>query len=581
MSLEIITTPGKIRRFLVYDFEWIPGTLKMRICGVCDGKAYRHYPTVAKFLAGELTSRNRGSWFYAHAGGLADMQFVLEALVTDGSYEVKASFSGSSAIIVHVRKGNNSWHFVDSYWLLRDKLANIAKWIHMEKSGPAGEDDEEKVKEWYASVPMEQLVWYNENDCRILWHAIDAFENSLLELGGQLQMTLASCAMHLFRRAYLVNEIETSDAVNENSRLAYIASRVEVFRRNVDLTENARYYDINSSFPYAMTKPVPGNLLKTSTSLPDDALYIADVDIEVPENYLTPTPMRLGGRVYFPVGRWRGWFSNVDIRSLEGEGGRVLRVHEAMIFEPFTDLASYANDLYTKRKNAQTEMEKAVYKLLLNSLYGKFAESSAKDTLHINPNKTTLARLSPENMLFPGAWIEETIVDIPHMHVPISVHITAQARRTLFDFLAMSNDFHYCDTDGFSTCGIYSTGKELGDLKLEREMKNDDHPWEFVAPKVYRMGDKVKAKGFSLGWDEKKPAKKARAIKLFEDLIDNREIEVERMVRIRENFGKGRIMPTEAVIKKGLRGKMIPKRFTYPDGSTRPWHVDELRSMVK
>lgn len=569
--------PVKHRRFNVYDLEWVPGTLQVRIVGVFDGEEYRHYPNVKAFLRGELSSRNRGRWFYAHAGGLADVQFVLEALVQDGSFEVKASFSGSSAIIVHVRKGNNVWHFVDSYWLLRDKLANIAKVVHMEKSGPAGEDDwdDEQIKEWYASVPMEKLVWYNENDCRILWRAIDAFETTLLELGGQLQMTLASCAMQLFRRHYLTRTIDTADPINRSSKESYFASRVEVFRR--DITD-AHYYDINSSFPYAMTKPVPGNLIATTKRLPKgDSLYTADVEIEVPEHYLTPMPARLAGRVFFPVGRWRGWFTNVDIELLQEEGGRILKVHEVMVFEPFLDLAAYATDLYTRRKNATTELEKVVYKLLLNSLYGKFAESELKDSLHINPSVKTLARLNPEDMLFPGAWIETSTVAVPHMHVPISAHITAQARRTLYRFLSHSNDFHYCDTDGFSTTALYHTGPELGELKLEREIKEGF----FVAPKVYRLDDKVKAKGFSLGWDEKKQKKKERAIALFEDLVANREIEVERMVRIRENFGKGRIAPCEKIVKKGLRGTNLTKRFTYPDGSTRPWHIDEIKTALR
>jgi hypothetical protein len=578
MALDIITSPVRVRRFNVYDLEWKPGTLEVRIVGFFDGEHYRHYPTVKAFLRGELTSRNRGRWFYAHAGGLADVQFVLEALVEEGSYEVKASFSGSSAIIVHVKKGNNVWHFVDSYWLLRDKLANIGKVVGIEKAGPAGEDDwdDAQIKEWYASVSMEKLVWYNEIDCRILWTAIDRFETTLLELGGQLQMTLASCAMHLFRRHYLKHPIDTADSVNGNSKFSYFASRVEVF--DYRPIEDAYYFDINSSFPYAMTQPVPGNLLCTTKNLPDDALYTADVDVEVPENYLTPLPVRMGGRVFFPTGKWRGWFTNIDLELLQEEGGRILKVHEAMVFEPFMDLASYATDLYTLRKNAQSEMEKVVLKLLLNSLYGKFAESDLKDSLHINPSAKTLARLNPEDMLFPGAWIETRSVDVPHVHVPISSHITAQARRTLYRFLARSNDFHYCDTDGFSTRTVFNTGKELGDLKLEKETSKGE-VWNYVAPKVYRQGDKVKAKGFSLGYDEKKPKKKERAIARYEALVSNREIEVERMVRIRENFGKGRIAPCEKVIRKGLKGTSLTKRFAYPDGATRPWHIDELNAV--
>ena len=51
-----------------------------------------------------------------------------------GSWKIRASFSGSSAIIIHVAKGKNSWHFLDSYWLFRDALASIGKAIGIKRA---------------------------------------------------------------------------------------------------------------------------------------------------------------------------------------------------------------------------------------------------------------------------------------------------------------------------------------------------------------------------------------------------------------------------------------------------------------
>jgi len=141
MSLTVIKKARVVRQYLAYDFEWTPTVwrcrthgeqgcdckgkrrnLKLRMLGIYDGERYRCYADMRSFLAGELTHKNRGKWFYAHAGGLADFLFVLEEILAGTSYRVRASFSGASAIIIHVTRGKNSWHFIDSYWLLRDSL---------------------------------------------------------------------------------------------------------------------------------------------------------------------------------------------------------------------------------------------------------------------------------------------------------------------------------------------------------------------------------------------------------------------------------------------------------------------------
>lgn len=561
--ISVLTRPRRIRRYLVYDLEWVPHTLQIRMCGVYDGNRYRWYTSIAQFVANELTSQNRGKWFYAHAGGLADFQFVLENLLDSNDYQISASFSGSSAIIVHVRRGKNSWHFVDSYWLLRDSLRNIGKNIGIQKGNL------EQSEEWYATASIDELRDYNEIDCLILYRAIQWFEDVLLTLGGELKMTVASCAMDLFRRRFLRSDIATSMRVNDTIRDAYYASRVEVIERHC---QDSYYYDVNSSFPYAMTFPVPGDLIGTyNRRMPDYGLYFADVEVTIPDNHLPCIPIRTGGRLFFPTGRVRGWYSHVDIDLLLQTGGRIERVYESMAFEPRTDLRDYAKTIYDLRTKS-TGFETVVLKYVLNSLYGKFAESDIKKGMLINPETPQ----SMETMLLPGVFLVERRVPIPHMHVPISAFITAVARRTLYRFMGESSTVHYCDTDGFSTTDMYTDGTGLGALKLEKRVVEG----EFIAAKVYDLLQAlpdgvygplqhiVRAKGFSRMDYEK-----------FCRLRNGDEIEYTRMKRIQELMRKGAMRPTEYLVKKRLRTDAIPKRFFYPDGHSRPWHVSELESI--
>ena len=674
-----ITTDRKQRRFGVFDLEWVPGEslpqpvsaaveieglregckvplpprkvmtspLQLRMAGYYDWQRvggddeggeperverYQSFLTVKDMLAFMLSRENRGMWFFAHAGGLADMQFVFDELLTQlkdsagaersttsygpggrkqvehsapGGWKIRASFSGSSAIIVHVTRGKNSWHFCDSYWLLRDKLASIGKAIGIHKGdspealawmserfGRKVTDFEELSQPekvvFYRDVPMPILVGYNRTDCEILWKAISQFEEEILGLGGQLQQTIASTAMTLFRRSYLKRDIYTSEKLNQVAQESYFASRVEVLSRDV---QDFFMYDVNSSFPYAMTFPLPGNLVGFRTDLPDDdgddCLYLADVTLEVPDDVLPPVPFRKDNRVFFPTGRWRSWLTSTDVGLALREGAVLHGVHEVYTFEPFWDFKAYSEEIYGRRAAAETPFRKLVLKYLLNSLYGKAAEGLIKQEMLINPDEVDRTQMQ---MLQPGVWLREKQAVIAHRHVVVSSFITAIARRTLYDFskecYRQGCALHYCDTDSLCTKAVLPVDdKKLGALKLEKKMD-----WaEFSAPKIYRgEGFELnkdgtwspkrlnKAKGFSLGSGKEAFDKLGR-------IVDGERVGIQRMTRIRELYrtqvgGQHVTAPFEMMVIKALTFDTLCKRFHYPDGETRPWSIEELKS---
>lgn len=578
----MLTIPKKEREhplFLTYDLEWVPGTMELRICGVYEDGDYRMYRSVDEFVANELTHVNRGKWFYAHAGGMADFQFVLPVLLREGYY-VEGTLSGSSIIIARVSRpgrnrkgqlvpGRNKWHFVDSYWLLRDKLRNVGEWLG---AGYQKGNAEQSV-DWYRTASDADLAVYNKQDCRILYAGIDRFETTFFELGGQLKKTQASCAMDLFRRRFLKTNLRTSDSINHYARNAYYASRVEVLAHTAT---DALYYDVNSSFPYAMTHMMPGELDRCSSELPESGVpYIADVEVEVPPMHLPPIPRRYGNRLFFPVGRWRGTYCGVDLALLGKVGGTIRKVFRVFTFKPFYDLRGYVDTLYGLRKVSEG-FPKQVYKLALNSLYGKFGESEIKSSVVINPPQDKTADMIPSSV--PGVHVLTREADIPHMHVPVAVYVTAIARRVLYDYMAQSKVVHYCDTDGFSTDSSTSfpDSKELGGLKLEKRIRQ---AW-YVQPKVYALeladGTRViKAKGFDTGAMRDDFAK-------FLALKDGQKLAITRMVRAMENLNKGIVGPREKTFFKGLNLKdAIHKRKTLPDGiNTRAWSVDELDDLL-
>lgn len=583
-----------LRRFKVYDLEWFPGSMLVRVVGCYDGRNYTPYATVDDFLDYELTPENNGLWYYAHFGGGADYQFLHERFIRRGGFTISGCSSGSSAMIVDVSRGRHTWRFIDSYRLLPSPLREIGRDMGMHKGGPTDDMTEDDRRDWYGTVPTEELIPYNEQDCKILWHAINNFENELLELGGQLQMTLAGCSLELFRRKYLKSELPRSQTVNDRARQAYVASRVEVYSRRAT---DCNYWDINSSFPASMTLDLPGRVKTCSQGRLPDAheIYLADLEVTIPQNnLLPPLPYRRGGRVFFPTGSWRGQFFNVDVLTLLEAGGRIDRVHDVITFYPFHDCAAFAVDLYDKRAKSEG-YQRYLYKILLNSLYGKFGESPFKEKWHVNPDAKTLRRLSPigidgkpnvDNMLMPGVWREAVEVRLEHEHVALSAAITAHSRRALYLHM-VGRSPAYCDTDGFAIPSNFElpTGKGLGDLKLEKKVAAAD----FISPKIYRLrmddGRLVhKAKGFSLGHPcEKECGKCKRCMQQatnFENIMEGREVELTRMARIKENMSRGIITPWERPITKRLRNA-FPKRNFQSDGSSVPWTVEEIRERMR
>jgi len=682
--LNPITSERKLRDFGVLDLEWIPsarlplpanatvtfagmrGTckvplpvkkrasdpLQVRIASFYDQpevgesnaedgeepvreERFLCYSTVRELIDFLLTYENRARWFYAHAGGLADMEFVLDDLFKEikaeldtrpnrvtvtiaseelkkqgvtkiedyvkGQWKIRASFSGSSAIIIHVSKGKNAWHFIDSYWLFRDKLASIGKAIGIKKGDTPeavawikqrfGKNSLEEleassadIESFYRDAPLDVLVSYNRVDCEILWKAIAQFEAEIWELGGQLQQTIASTGMNLIRRAYLKKTIYTSDKINQIAELTYFSSRVEVTNRNI---EDGIGYDINSSFPYSMTFPLPAGLTEVRTTIPDvdsdECIYLADVTMEVPDMPLPPLPYRVDGRVFFPIGRWRSWFTSTDIRLALKEGCTLHKVHEVYVFEPFLDIADFVRDIYGRRAATSDAFRKLLYKYLLNCPYGKFAETPWKQEMFINPDKIDREKLQ---LLQPGVWLAEKKATVAHRHVPISTIITALSRRHLYEYgkmcLEQGKPSAYYDTDSLWTKADLPVDEtKLGALKLEKRIE-----WaEFLAPKIYRgEGFELqkdgqwkpmiftKAKGFSLG------RSRGEAWRRFDQIAGGDRIGIQRQVRMRELYRSGDTSPIDILVIKALTFEMLSKRFHYPDGETRPWHIKELVS---
>lgn len=589
MALRPLSGKPRPRRLAVYDLEWIPGNptkaklhgfepLQLRLIGYYDGQRYEHFHDIRSFLNHCCRAENDGMWFYAHNGGRSDLIFLLEYVVDNprAGVTVQCAMVSGSAVIVKITKGRNKWFFIDSLFLLPSSLAKLAPMAGVKKL----EGD------FYG--PLSELIEYNRRDCELLYKAIRFFEKTVNGVGGQLQKTIASTALDLFRRVFLSEEIATDESVNAIARQAYFSSRVEVFETSCD---HADYYDVNSSFPYAMTFPAPGNLARIGRHYKEGDIALVKATINVPDMVIPPLPFRNqeDNRVYFPCGRWRGWFSSVDIDFAEECGAKIDRVEEVRVFEPFTGCKRYAETIYEHKlqaKKAKDEGQELVWKILLNSLYGKFGEGSLKSKVLINPPPDFFKIPEREpgglgrEMLMPGVHELVENKDIPHAHVPISVHITAIARKVLTQYMRDSRRVYYCDTDGFAVDEVtyYPTSDKLGGLKHEK------HVYEavYLAPKLYAYREsedgtwKIRAKGFSRPKDANGDNRSVNYDD-FRKLIEHKDIALDQFARLKTLWRSGDVKPREYEVNKTWQGTVRTKRRMLPQGGSEPWHVSELQ----
>lgn len=215
---------------------------------------------------------------------------------------------------------------------------------------------------------------------------------------------------------------------------------------------NLQMVDINSSYPYSMTKPMPygqGNIINgfTNEGYSEYVVFISFKHKGIPfQRCHTENKARriidlepLGKEQVFTRSQFPQEFCGyLCINSIDLE---TLKRHATITKLSFLKGVNYAtNDLvadyiipvYEDRKKAKGEMKVAI-KLLLNSLYGKFAQDLS-GIVRIHDSLTEAHNI--------------VAIDTNTLYKPFSSAVTAYSRQNLINVVKLlGDDFVYCDTD--------------------------------------------------------------------------------------------------------------------------------------
>ena len=238
-----------------------------------------------------------------------------------------------------------------------------------------------------------------------------------------------------------------------------------------------------------------------------------ELDLIAPENNLLVTR---SNKVIFPIGTFETVLATGEL-SLALAENAITKVISVAIYERAKIFDEFIAFFYNERLKAKSEGKTAYvqfYKLLMNSLYGKFGQQMGE--------WTTIGKCDPKEVDYYSEVVRgerhiykyrkinglvqryEKKCEAFNSFAAISAHVTSYARVKMWQLINLANieNVYYCDTDsifvneqGYKNLSEHIHKDKLGKLKIEDTTNN----LELIGCKNYVFGKHEKHKGRKKG----------------------------------------------------------------------------------
>jgi len=430
--------------------------------------------------------------------------------------------------------------FIDTYNFVKSSVEDLGKMIKLNKL---------RTPHFIGRRPKNQserlyMERYNLRDSEISYRFIKYLFNEFRKLNTEPKFTIASTSMNCFRRNYLKDSYYQPDKDHLiNMFNGYFGGRTEAFKRG--RIEKHNLYDINSLYPFVMQKeyPDPNSMRYRKYGTIEyikEFEGVSEVEINIDNIDVPLLPLRTN-KVIFPLGRFKAWYSHVELRKALELGYVIIDIKRQYYFKktcrPFYD---FVNDMYKARqKYKKGNIMNLTVKLLMNSLYGKFGQKFLDKSEWQPFNHTTAELKKLKTFEVKNGYIYMKKDRDPSCFcIPIwAIYTTAYGRLELYDYLN-KYDTAYCDTDSIITKEEILSSDQLGGMKLELYIKTGI----IVKPKFYRLNEKVKIKGIGM----------KLLLKDFEEILCKKTVKYNKFVKFAESQRRG-LVPNEIIeIEKNL-----------------------------
>jgi hypothetical protein len=362
----------------------------------------------------------------------------------------------------------------------------------------------------------------------------------------------------------------------------YIHNNIDALKLEIDsyrggLTDifykgkfTGKYYklDVNSMYPYVMANNVFPTKLTTVikdfpsskvNDIPNKYVWIARCDITLSKAVLA---LRYKKKLCLVEGNITTTITSAEYEAFK-QYITINKIHEIAIYESSPLFKEYVEYFYTKRLEAKSKGDNSnamFYKLLLNSLYGKFGQMVRERELvnvtelddiltneelqgNNNADINIVSKIGDKYLIL-GAYKLST-----NSFPAIASFVTAYARCYLMQLIltAKEENVYYCDTDslivneeGFMNLKPFINNNELGKLKLEDSANEID----ITAPKWYKFGGKEVHKGirkdaYQLDSSTWKQEKWLKTLSLWKEGITDSVVTVTYYVKHDGEYDKG------------------------------------------
>lgn len=453
---------------------------------------------------------------YFHNLSRFDGIILLKYVASKSAYKFKPLMRNNRLYELKVYHGKRLlFRFRDSLTLLPGSLDVLAKNLcpHL---GCKGSIPHENVQVSNLSQLREELISYMKQDIRLLGGVMQKAQSIYYfeyKVDIVNKLTISSLALTIFRTSFYDPKTFPIHIPNQNEdtfiRRAYYGGHTDTY---IPKGENLYYYDVNSLYPFIMKSfPMPGGKpvwLRKLEGQDIDSLYgYFEAHIVCPPTIKRPfLPYRdvSSQTVLYPTGEFVGVYFSEELKYARDLGYRVTLLSGYSFQKMNSPFESFVATTYDKRLSAKRTGNDAmvyVYKLLMNSLYGRFG---------INPKSTVTevcdyerynhlmkscsnfihADMLSERYYIVSYWSNPKEVPDSDWSPPrisaiqLAAAVTACARIHMYPYISRP-DSYYTDTDsvvlGSPLPEDEVSSTELGKFKYEYFVIEGI----FLAPKSY------------------------------------------------------------------------------------------------
>lgn len=456
---KVCITVHEKRRRVPQPFIW-------GLYGGPNREDYYEFDTVGEVIA---FLNNKNHVVYAHNGGKFDYHYLRDSINTGEAISIIAGRLAKFRI--------GECEFRDSMNILPVALAEFKKdTVDYSIFEPEVRDEPNNLAE---------IKKYLRSDCTYLYELIEAHRKE-----NGVCLTQAGASMRAWSKQSKVKPPRQTGAQYQLYKPYYYGGRVQCFAQGIKSTD-FKVIDINSAYPFAMLAAHPFSPVADRLShLPHES-EIHKCLITLRCTARGCFPFRLGndptkGDLFFPYDETTIRRYHVTgyefLAALRQDAIKNIHIETVHYFEQSIKFEEFIQENWSRREQAKREGNKAlniIIKLLMNSLYGKFASDYDKYREYQICWQDDLLEKQAEGFELDTYWgnerhlISRSIPEEKHRfyNVATAASITGYVRAMLFEAVSQVSQPLYCDTDSIACVDVAKLplGEGLGQWKVEGE----------------------------------------------------------------------------------------------------------------